>query len=381
MSGAESVNHPLSAPSVSVYRLLRAWLVSVTVWTVLALLAVTQGHFSALQRGMGGQVEFGWLRLLGQWLPRYEVWALLSPPIFWLATGFLIGRGRLPGRIALHVALSVVVAILGAGLHSAIICVLWPHPSWWLHVQKMLLANFTDGVVTYWTILCIAHALAFRAQARDRELAAARLDTRLKAAELATLRLQLNPHFLFNALNTLAVLMREDQAAADRLLDRLSGFLRAVLAGQGSEEVTLTEELAILGHYLAIEQERFGDRLRVEYQIAPDLTGALVPRMILQPLVENALKHGILDRKRGGGVTISATRASEDLWLSVADDGRGWNGAVPAERWGVGLTNTASRLEKFYGGRARLELADATTGGAIVRLIVPYVRHPIANDA
>jgi two-component system LytT family sensor kinase len=361
--------------------MLRWWLVSVVVWTTLALLAVTQGYFSALQRGLGEQGEFGWWRLLGQWLPRYEVWAVLSPPIFWLATRFLIERVRLPGRIALHVALSAGIAMLAAGLHSAVICALWPHPSWWLHFQKMLLANFTDGVVTYWTILCVAHALAYRAQARDRELAAARLDTRLKAAELATLRLQLNPHFLFNALNTLGVLMREDQAAADRLLERLSGFLRAVLAGQGSEEVTLTEELAILGHYLAVEQERFGDRLRVELEVAPDLSGALVPRMILQPLVENALKHGILDRKRGGRVTIGAARTGDDLVLTVTDDGRGWGGAAPNGRRGVGLTNTTLRLEKLYSGRSRLELAEASTGGAIARLVLPYVRKTSTSHA
>jgi two-component sensor histidine kinase len=354
---------------------------SVAVWTALALLAVTQGHFSALQRGLGGQAEFRWLRLLGQWLPRYEVWALLSPPVFWLATHFLIERARLPGRIALHAGLSAGIAMLGAGLHSAVICALWPHPSWWQHFQKMLLVNFTDGVVTYWTILCIAHALAFRARARERELAAARLDTRLKAAELATLRLQLNPHFLFNALNTLAVLMREDSAAAERLLDRLSSFLRAVLAGQGNEEVTLAEELAILGHYLAVEQERFGDRLRVEHNVSPDLHGALVPWLILQPLVENALKHGILDRKCGGCVTIGAARAGGDLVLSVTDDGRGWSGAAPAERRGVGLTNTTLRLEKLYGARARLEFAEAPTGGAIVRLILPYVSKATTSHA
>lgn len=360
-------------PSVPV-RLTRWWLLSFAVWTALALLAVTQAHFSALQRELTENSDaWDWWRILGNWLPRYEVWALLSPPVFWLATRFPIHRAQLAPRIALHAAGSAGVAVAGAALHSAVICAIWPHPSLWAHFQKMLLANFTDGFVTYWIVLLAAHAYAFRSLARDRALAAAKLDARLQAAELATLRLQLNPHFLFNALNTLAVLMREDEAAADRLLERLSAFLRAVLAGSTrGEETSLAEELELLDHYLAVEGARFGERLVVRKEIAPAALAAAVPRLLLQPLVENAIKHGLGIRKAGGCVMLSAELVADRLVLTVSDDGPGWRQSPPAA--GVGLSNTRLRLEKLHGDRQQMELLARPHGGAVVRLTFPHVR-------
>ena len=363
--------------------LVRGWLISAALWLTLAVLAVTQGHFSALQRGLADSADaWGWWRLLGQWLPRYAVWALLSPPIFWFAMRFLIRREGLGVRIALHVAASIGMAVVAVALHSLTICAIWPHASLWAHVQKMLFADFTDGIVTYWIVLLAAHAYAFRGQAKEREIAALRLDAQLKAAELAMLRLQLNPHFLFNALNTLGVLMREDPVAADRLLERLSLFLRAVLAGATSEETTLADELALLDHYLAVEGERFGERLLVQKQIAPETLDASVPRMLLQPLVENAIKHGIVIRQRGGTLTISAQKTGGRIVLAVADDGPGWNhpaGATPSA-FGIGISNTRLRLQKRHGAEQQMEFLDAAGGGALVRLTFPYVRYSPANS-
>jgi two-component system LytT family sensor kinase len=382
-----SAFHPLEAPLVrnsgAAVMLARWWLVSAVLWLTLAVLAVTQGHFSALQRGLAQSSDaWAWWKLFGQWLPRYAVWALLSPPIFWLAMRFLIRRDLLGVRVALHVAGSVGVAVVGVALHSLTICAIWPHASLWAHVQKMFFADFTDGIVTYWIVLLAAHAYAFRGQARERELAALRLDAQLKTTELALLRLQLNPHFLFNALNTLGVLMRENHPAADRLLERLSLFLRAVLAGATSEETTLADEIASLDHYLAVEGERFGDRLRVEKQIAPDTLDAAVPRLLLQPLVENAIKHGIMIRQGGGSLTISAQKSGDQIVLEVADDGPGWKSpaeAAPTSS-GVGIANTRLRLEKRHGTRQQMEFLTAPGGGALVRLIFPYVRYSPANS-
>ena len=383
-----SAPDPLDAPLVrnpgTIATLTRWWLVSAALWLALAVLAVTQGHFSALQRGLTDSTNaWGWWRLFGQWLPRYAVWALLSPPIFWLAMRFLIRREGIGARVALHVAASVGVAVAGVALHSLTICAIWPHASLWAHVQKMLFADFTDGLVTYWIVLLAAHAYAFRQHARERELRALQLDAQLKSAELAMLRLQLNPHFLFNALNTLGVLMREDHAAADRLLERLSLFLRAVLAGAASEETTLADELALLDHYLAIESERFGDRLLVRKQIAPETLDASIPRMLLQPLVENAIKHGIVVRQRGGTLTISAQKIGGQIMLAVSDDGPGWKrlaGVAPFAS-GVGIANTRLRLQKRHGAAQQMEFLDAAGGGAVVRLSFPYVRHSATNTA
>jgi two-component system LytT family sensor kinase len=368
-------------PSLSAFasppRLARWWLVSFALWTALALLAVTPGHFSAIERGLVDPDQaWGWWRTLAGWLPRYEVWALLSPPIFWLATRFPIQRERLSQRIALHALASAGVAGVGAALHSAVICLIWPHPSYWDHVQRMLLANFSDGVATYWIVLLAAHAYAFRQLARDRAIVAAQLDARLKAAELAMIRLQLNPHFLFNALNTLAVLMREDDAAADRLLERLSLFLRAVLAGSTQEETPLADELELLEHYLAVETARYGDRLRVRFDVAPETLRARVPRLVLQPLVENAIKQAVATRTAGGTITVCAALRGEMLELLVEDDGPGWRQSPPqsAIGRGVGLANTQLRLQNLHGGHQRMELTNASpSGGAQVRLCLPHV--------
>jgi two-component system, LytTR family, sensor kinase len=353
------------------------WLISFALWTVLALLAVTPGHFGAIERGIiDPDQPWGWWRTLAGWLPRYEVWALLSPPIFWLATRFPIQRERALERFMLHALASATVAIAGAALHSAVICMIWPHPSYLAHVQKMLLANFSDGVVTYWIVLLAAHAYAFRRLARDRAIFAAQLDARLKSAELATIRLQLNPHFLFNALNTLAVLMREDEAAADQLLERLCLFLRAVLAGSTREETSLADELELLDHYLAVEAARYGDRLVVRREIAPETLGARVPRLVLQPLVENAIKHAVAPRTSGGTILLSAVRRGDMLELTVADDGPGWRHSPPqsAIGQGVGLANTRLRLLKLHGHHQHLELMNAPgSGGALVRLTLPHV--------
>jgi two-component system, LytTR family, sensor kinase len=356
----------------------RWWLVSFAVWTALALLAVTPGHFSAIERGLiDPDQAWGWWRTLAGWLPRYEVWALLSPPIFWLGIRFPIQRERAFERLALHACAGAAVAIVGAALHSAVICLIWPHPSYWAHVQRMLFANFSDGVVTYWIVLLAAHAFMFRRLARDRAVLAARLDARLKAAELATIRLQLNPHFLFNALNTLAVLMRENEAAADQLLERLSLFLRAVLDGSTREETSLGEELELLDHYLAVEDARYGERLVVRREIAADTLEARVPRLMLQPLVENAIKHAVAPRAAGGTITVCAARCGDKLTILVADDGPGWRHSPPQSALGrgVGLSNTQLRLEKLYGEDQRLELTNASgSGGARVRITLPLGR-------
>jgi two-component system, LytTR family, sensor kinase len=354
----------------------RWWLISFAVWTALALIAVTPGHYSAVDRGLiDPDQAWGWWRTLAGWLPRYEVWALLSPPIFWLALRFPIQRERLAERVGLHALASAGIAIVGAALHSAVICAIWPHPSYWAHVQKMLLADFSGGMTTYWIVLLAAHAVAFRRLARDRAIVTAQLDARLKAAELAMIRLQLNPHFLFNALNTLAVLMREDEAAADRLLERLSLFLRAVLADCAREETPLAEELELLDHYLAVESARYGERLQVRFDIAPETRRARVPRLVLQPLVENAIKHAVAQRSAGGTVTISAALRDGRLELRVEDDGPGWRQSAPqsAIGRGVGLANTQLRLQTLHGARQTMELTNLSpTGGARVRLILPH---------
>jgi two-component system LytT family sensor kinase len=333
--------------------LVRWWLVSFAVWTAICVLSVTQHALSS---------PAGWLETFAGWLPGFHIRALLSPFVLWLSSRWLLS-GHPMRRSLLHAALSVLFALTYAGLHALVIGLFWPHESQWRLFQKILLGDFTNGILAYWAVLLVGHALA-----------AARLDARLRAAELETLRMQLNPHFLFNTLNTLGVLMKEDTAEAGRLLVRLSDLLRSILAGNSSQQTDLRQELALLDNYLEIERSRFGDRLHIERHVDPQALDAKVPALLLQPIVENAIRHGIALQATPGTVTISAARSGEQLLLEVADDGRGWtgDGASQNGRGGIGLGNTRARLEKLYGARQQLLLGASPTGGAAVRITIPF---------
>jgi LytS/YehU family sensor histidine kinase len=201
---------------------------------------------------------------------------------------------------------------------------------------------------------------------------AARLEAQLSEAQLGALRMQLNPHFLFNSLNAITVLVRDgDTIAASRMLELLSEVLRQVLRSEPGHETALADELDFIGRYLEIEKVRFSDRLRPRIEADPGIAWAAVPRFILQPLVENALRHGISRRSDAGLLEVNAAREGNELVLRVRDDGPGLQtDAKPAA--GVGLLNTRLRLEALYGERGRLEIVDAAGGGVIVTVRLPY---------
>jgi LytS/YehU family sensor histidine kinase len=224
----------------------------------------------------------------------------------------------------------------------------------------------------------IEHALAYMAQARERETQATRLTAQLAEARLGALRMQLNPHFLFNSLNAITVLVRDQNtAAASRMLELLSDVLRLALRADGSHETPLSTELDFLERYLAIEQVRFSDRLRPRIQVDAAIRRAAVPQLILQPLVENALRHGIARRADAGLLEVTARRDGDTLVLTVRDDGPGLEPAgQPAA--GVGLANTRARLAALYGDRATLEIANAAGGGVLVTIRLPY--HEAENN-
>jgi LytS/YehU family sensor histidine kinase len=202
---------------------------------------------------------------------------------------------------------------------------------------------------------------------------AARLETRLAEARLETLTAQLQPHFLFNTLHAISTLMHRDVEAADTMLARLGDLLRRTLDGRDRPEVPLAEELQLLDAYLDIARVRFEDRLTLDVRIATETKGALVPRFVLQPLVENALQHGIGSRQGWGRVTIQARRDGERLQLSVSDDGPGaalQGNGFPRE--GIGLTNTRQRLRERYGANHSLQLTNGEDGGFLVAVDIPF---------
>jgi sensor histidine kinase YesM len=234
-----------------------------------------------------------------------------------------------------------------------------------------LVATFFFNLLIYWVIASVAHAFDYYSKYRDRELRAAELEKRLAQARLKALQMQLNPHFLFNTLHAVSSLMRKNIEDADRMITQLSDLLRHALESTDAQEIPLEQELDFLKQYLEIEQTRFGDRLTVQLDIAPNTLGALVPNLMLQPLVENAIQHGIQPRAKPGKITLHARHADGSLQLQVRDNGAGLRAGEPM-REGVGLSNTRARLQQLYGRAHRFELFNAPDGGLVVDLAIPF---------
>jgi signal transduction histidine kinase len=232
---------------------------------------------------------------------------------------------------------------------------------------KLLLLAVAGTIATYATNWQERLATSFSRATEERE----QLEARLARAQLQSLRLQLHPHFLFNTLNTINALIGTDRQAAERVISGLSELLRMSLSSASEQEVTLAKELELLAHYIEIQQIRFQDRLTVSFRIDPEARYALVPNLMLQPLVENAIRHGIAPRAAPGHVVVTAVRRGDRLELSVVDDGVGENPRVE-HRDGVGLGNTRARLLSLYGSDHRFEASGGMSGGFAVRIEMPY---------
>jgi LytS/YehU family sensor histidine kinase len=240
-----------------------------------------------------------------------------------------------------------------------------------------VLFNLPTGFMSYGTVLLIGYVIDYYRRHQDEELKISRLKTELAQtqlqvtqAQLQSLKMQLQPHFLFNTLNSISTLLDEDVDAADEMIARLGDFLRLTLDNPGAQEVTLQEELEFLRCYLAIEQVRFRDRLTVEMKIDPETLEALVPNLILQPIVENAIRHGVIACVGKGRVEIQASKENGSLCLMVTDNGPGLQGN-PGKR-GLGFSLTKERLERLYDVKQQLELHDVPEGGLKVTLEIPF---------
>ena len=291
--------------------------------------------------------------------------AALTPLVFSLGRRFPLTRATLARRLPLHFGFSLLYCVVWASLGIVFGSVLqgrpWtPFGSSWGGWVGWILTTLPFGVAVYFAMLGVDHAIYWFVDA-------ARLQAQLADARMSALRMQLQPHFLLNSLNAITVIVRDrDTATATRMLEQLGDMLRRVMRPGRTPEVTLREELAFVRQYLAIEEIRFSDRLRIAYETDESLLDCAVPEFILQQLVENALRHGVARKEGTVAVTIGARREGEEVILSVTDDGPG--PGPHAE--GVGLSNTRERLATLYGDRARVELAAAPGGGAraLVRL-------------
>jgi LytS/YehU family sensor histidine kinase len=242
-------------------------------------------------------------------------------------------------------------------------------------VGRLIVGNMVTEFMAFAAMFAVIHAVEFNRRAMEDTARAARLEARLAEARLEILTAQLQPHFLFNTLHAISTLMHRDVDAADTMLARLGDLLRRTLDGRDRPEVPLAEEMQLLDAYLDIARVRFEDRLTLDVRIATETNGALVPRFVLQPLVENALQHGIGSRHGRGRVTIQAKRHGERLHLSVSDDGPGGGAALQGNgfpREGIGLTNTRQRLRERYGADHSLQLTNGEDGGLLVAVDIPF---------
>ena len=243
-------------------------------------------------------------------------------------------------------------------------------------MQRIFLQNLDWTLMVYAAIVGLSYAVTYYRESQARAVKEAQLETNLAQARLRTLEAELHPHFLFNTLHAISSLVHTNPDGADRMISRLSDLLRLTFDRSGAPRVSLQEELEFLQKYLEIEQTRFHDRLSVQFDIDPETLDAEVPRLILQPLVENAIKHGVSPKPGAGLVQISSRHRDDTLWIEVSDNGVGLSANARARlRSGVGLSNTRDRLECLYGTAHRLEFSDGVAGLA-VRMQIPFRSAP-----
>jgi signal transduction histidine kinase len=298
-------------------------------------------------------------------------WALMAPAVVWLSQHFQFERGGLLIALAVHLPAVVTCSVAHvAGMeavHWWLAHVEGKDYAWWSQVQRAAVLYFDWEMMTYLAIVGLSHALLYYRESRARALRAAHLETKLVEAQLKTLQQQLHPHFLFNTLHAISSLMHKDVQAADRVLIQLSDLLRITLEHLGHQEITLAQELSALTKYVHIEQTRFADRLVVRFDIDPETLDTRVPSLLLQPLVENSIKHGVARKAGCGHIDISARREGDKLWLEVRDDGVGLSeDALSALQKGIGVSTTRARLQHLFGADFRFEFHRLSLGLAVI---------------
>jgi two-component system LytT family sensor kinase len=351
------------------------WAAGVALFVILALADAVDYYASWRAEGHGAPF---WRAVLAAF-PGWLLWIAVAPLIFFLARRIRLTWPPRPAALLAHLGLSVLVGAFHSAIHSVagFYFGLRPAPYAPLEYYELVLLDWLPiSMLMYWTLLGAWHGLESNRRYREAQLEAAELSRRLTEARLQALTAQLHPHFLFNTLNAAVALVRTgDGPAAVDLLTRLSDILRHLLTGTTVPEVPLRQELAFLERYLDIERVRFSHRLTVRFAVPEELGEMLVPNLILQPLAENALRHGIAADEHAGHIAIEARAEDSRLRLSVRDDGPGLPpGWTLDGSSGVGLENTRARLRHLHGSGARLDLRNDPDGGVIAEIVLPLRR-------
>jgi two-component system LytT family sensor kinase len=358
--------------------------------TVLALSSTIQSW--RLQALSADQTWTLNLKLMAQLMVLNTVYwyvpALLAPTIVAITRRYRLGHTPWTTALGVHLATAFAFSLICEAVMLLTRAMLFPFGgrivetvNWWSYVQRQYLTQLDWMLATYFSLVGLGHAIAYWYEAEERALNAERLQTRLAEAQLQALQRQLQPHFLFNTLHTISSLMRSDVEAADIMIDRLSDLLRMSLRSN-TQEVSVKQELEILQSYVAIEETRFRDRLSVSIDVDPSVLDARIPHLLLQPLVENAVRHGIAPRARAGRIAIRVFRSGGQLQIEVRDSGDG----VPPDRLaamndGVGLGNTRARLAHLYGTAHTFSFANLAGGGFQVSVGIPFHLGLLAVDA
>lgn len=367
-------------------------------WLLLSIVWLGVAAIFAVQQVAGRELD--WRLIAGFALLDWVPWIALSPLVLWLANRVQIDGHNWRRTVPIHIVAALLTAVVFEVSSGLVVARVMPQPP---NRREMAppqrerdqpdrgepgrerpspprFVRARLSVPVYFLLVAAAHAVAYHRRSLERERRALTAEARLAESRLMALQTQIHPHFLFNTLNAISSLIYTQPQAADEMICALSELLRSVLATSERREVTLAEELEFTERYLSIQQIRFADRLQVRQTIEPGLADAIVPTFILQPLIENAVIHGIAPRGAPGVVQVRVRRQGERLVLSVSDTGRG-SAALPRDANGrldfsenVGLGNTRARLAAIYGGDAHFELRPAEEGGVLARLDLPLRR-------
>jgi two-component system LytT family sensor kinase len=334
-------------------------------WTVPALISTTQLLLSYALRGDSAPV---WL-VAQVTFPTWLVWAALAPLIYLAARRFPLDGTGWPRSLPLHLALNAALLFVSVVLVFAARRLLGvPFASY----TAALVSGINTSLLAYWTIVLIAHAVRYWEEGRARALREAELSAQLSRARLDALRSQLHPHFLFNTLHAISAFVAREPDKAETMLAELADLLRITLDASDEPTTTLAQEVTFIERYLSIQKTRLGDRLVASVDVPQELGRVEVPIMLLQPIVENAVEHGVAGRRRPGTVRVSAARDSGRLLIEVRDDGPGLGReALGPDGWRVGLTNTRERLARLYGSDQDLSVENGEAGGVVVRVRLP----------
>ncbi len=347
-------------------------------WTLVSVIFAAISYAAAIGEN---NKEFGFIAALRLNLVQFYLWAILSPLLFRFSRRFPIEFRPLNFR---NLLLYFPAVISFAGVHQTIhLAVLWSITPRWRQRFPALIDcyrsyfgfGFYNDLIIASLIVIAVHALLYYQNFRASELTQSSLKTQLAQSQLKALKMQLHPHFLFNTLHSISSLVLEDPPKANSMIARLGDFLRLTLDNSDQQLVSLKQETEFLRCYLEIEQVRFGDRLTVAFELEPQTLSAQVPHLILQPVVENAVQHGIAPRATRGHITIEARRLNSLLRLEVRDNGPGiTSNGISLGMKGVGLSNVRARLDQIYGSDFRFELMNSRDGGLTVVMEIPFQR-------